>query len=81
MCEVLVGGIVVYLWQTWIDLMLTIGIPQPSFASLAQFVLKQDRIPGVAFVDRVYDVAKEGHKPDDEINGEIHLHLGPDTSR
>lgn len=70
MCKVLVRGIVVFLWQAWIDLaVLTIGVPKSFFSSLAQLLLEQDGISGIAFVNRVCDVADKGHKTNDEVDG------------
>jgi hypothetical protein len=67
--KVLIGAIIVNLWQAWVDLVLAIGIPQSFFASLAQLILEQDSIPSVALVNRVCDVANERHKPNDEVDG------------
>ncbi len=69
MCKVLVRGVVVFLWQAWIDLIPTIGVPKSLLSSLAQLLLEQDGISGIAFVNRVCDVADEGYKTNDEING------------
>ena len=69
MCKVLVRGVVVFLWQAWIDLILTIGVPKSFLSSLAQLLLEQDGISGIAFVNRVCDVADEGYKTNDEVDG------------
>jgi len=68
-CKVLVRGVVVFLWQTWIGLILTIGVPKSLLSSLAQLPLEQDGISGIAFVNRVCDVADEGYKTNDEVDG------------
>jgi hypothetical protein len=67
--HIFVGASVVDLWQAWIDLMLAIGIPESFLASLAQLLLEEDSIPGIAFVHRVCDIANKGHQTDEEVNG------------
>ena len=68
MCKVLVRGVVVFLWQAWIDLILTIGVPKSFLSSLAQLLLEQDGISGIAFVNRICDVADEGYKTNDKVD-------------
>jgi membrane-anchored glycerophosphoryl diester phosphodiesterase (GDPDase) len=69
MCKVLVRRVVVFLWEAWVDFILTVGVAQSFLSSLAQLLLEQDGISGITLVNRIGDVANEGYKTNDEVDG------------
>ena len=52
---------------------------QPLLASLAQFVLQEHGILGIALVYCVRKVTQEWHKTNHKVDGEIHVHLRLDA--